>query len=435
MGHHLFTSGQEWGYWLIDYCVAQMVWDLEVTHRRCLDDFAGQLARGSEVAAVLAEVEARQRTDLRDPERLRFLVGSDEEVEAAAGVGIPFHPLPPAPAELMDWDEAAVAQLRERSLRPLAALAADYHAWANRIEGLLPMQSRQQAPWVRELRDGLRIFALRAEHAVAVYEGALLVREQRRQPAPDRKRLGKALGRARALTEAARQVVRRREADYRYQTSLSIAGGERGTPDALPNRTVYPYRYLARTHRLHYWTRPDEQLARLVRRALSDSGQPLVAEGQRALFPRGSVRVQSPREAQRLEGLLPGLSATLGDDGAPFLELAAVGLNDADATAWRGERDGRRSGPSDLPLMLRRLGELVIRQALVEVDPGERPARPPRLTIRGRLRTDDIVTLMVKSGGFEAAGARMLLAITLGYAPSRLPEAVPLELRAEGRPL
>src|SRR5690606_4131901 len=27
IGHHTFTSGQEWGYWLIDYCVAQMTWD------------------------------------------------------------------------------------------------------------------------------------------------------------------------------------------------------------------------------------------------------------------------------------------------------------------------------------------------------------------------------------------------------------------------
>ena len=83
---------------------------------------------------------------------------------------------------MLEYDEAAVQALRERSLQPLAAMAADYHTWANRVEGLLPAQSAAQSPWVREIRDGLRIFALRAEHAVAVYEGALLVREQRRSP-------------------------------------------------------------------------------------------------------------------------------------------------------------------------------------------------------------------------------------------------------------
>jgi hypothetical protein len=448
MGHHLFTSGQEWGYWLIDYCVAQMVWDPALGHRGCVDDFTRQLARGTEIAAVLAEVEARQVRDLRDPERLRFLVGSDDETEAAAGLGIRFHPLPPPPADLLEWDEAAVSALRERSLRPLAAMAADYHTWANRVEGLLPLQSAAQAPWVREIRDGLRIFALRAEHAVAVYEGALVVREQRLAAAaasaaggagdadsttPDRIKLGRALARARALTDAARQVVRRREIDYRYPAALTIAGGPRGTPDAQPNRTVYPYRYLTRTHHLDFWTRPDEQLADLVRQVLRDSGQSLASEGKRVLFPKGSVRVTAPSQAQRLEGLLPGLTATLGDDGAPFMELVPAG--GADATAWRTQREGRRSGPSDLPLALRKLGDLVIRQALVEVDVGERPGRPARLTIRGHLRTEDIVSLMVKTGGFEPNGARLTLALTLGYTPSRLPDAVPLELRAEGRAL
>jgi hypothetical protein len=151
------------------------------------------------------------------------------------------------------------------------------------------------------------------------------------------------------------------------------------------------------------------------------------------VFPRGSMKVAAPSQAARLEGLLPGLTATLGDDGAPFMELLPSGAGDT--TAWRTQREGRRSGPTDLPLALRKLGDLVIRQALVEVDVGERPDRPARLTIRGHLRTEDIVTLMIKTGGFEANGARLTLALTLGYTPSRLPDAVPLELRAEGRPL
>jgi hypothetical protein len=41
---------------------------------------------------------------------------------------------------------------------------------------------------------------------------------------------------------------------------------------------------------------------------------------------------------------------------------------------------------------------------------------------------------MIKTGGFEA-GARLTLALTLGFTPSKLPDAVPLALRAEGRAL
>ena len=296
---------------------------------------------------------------------------------------------------------------------------------------------------MREIRDGLRVFALRAEHAVAVYEGALAVRGAR---AAGRRwsagPLGKALSRARALTDAARQVVRRREADYRYPAALTIAGGERGTaPRPLPNRTVYPYRYLSRTHRLTYWTRPDEQLAALVRRALARSGQPVAAAtGQPPplLFPRGSLKVESPRAGAAAGGAAarpdrrPGRRRRALPRAAPAGRRRGGEAPASPPDPWRAEREGGRPSPADLPLPC--AGWASWSSARRRCRSTRRAARPrPALTIRGRLRTDDIVALMTKTGGFEATGARTVLALTLGYTPGRLPEAVPLALRAEGR--
>jgi hypothetical protein len=445
VGHHLFTSGQEWGYWLIDYCVARMVWDPAFTQSRCLDDFTGQLAGGGEIRAVLRAVQERQVREVRDPELLRFLVGSDGEIETAERVGLHFHPLPPAPADVAAWDDAQVDGLRQHSLQPLAQIAVAYHAFADRIETLLPRQSPAQAPWVREIRDGLRTYALRAEHAVAVYDGALAVRAAARAGTPpDAAALARALSHARSLTEAARIVVRRRESDYRYPPALTIAGDERGTPGAIANRTIYPYRYLSRTHRMFYWTRPDEQLAELVRAERGPAAQARAQiadgarDGQLVHFARGSLRVQSPEPARRLEGLLPGLEARLGDDGAPFLELSAVDRGVATgipAAAWRAERSGTRAGPADLPLALGTIGDLVVRDARVEVDVGGEPARNAELTIHGQLKIDEVVDLMVKAGGFERSGARVVLAVTLGFLPGRLPESFPIALHAVGRAL
>jgi len=445
VGHHLFTSGQEWGYWLIDYCVARMVWDPAFTQTRCLDDFTGQLAGSAEIRAVLRTVQERQVREVRDPEILRFLVGSDGEIETAERVGLHFHPLPPAPADVAAWDDGQVDALRRRSLQPLAEIAVAYHAFAARIEALLPRQSPAQAPWVREIRDGLRAYALRAEHAVAVYDATLAVRAAARAGTPaDSAALARALSHARALTEAARIVVRRRESDYRYPPALTIAGDERGTPGAIANRTIYPYRYLSRTHRMFYWTRPDEQLAELVRaeRAPTAQGQAQISDegrdGQRIRFARGSLRVQSPEPARRLEGLLPGLEARLGDDGAPFLELSAVDrgvTTGVPAAAWRAERSGSRAAPADLPLALGNIGDLVVRDARVEVDVGGEPARNAQLTIHGQLKIDEVVELMVKAGGFERNGARVVLAVTLGFLPGRLPDSFPIALHADGRAL
>lgn len=267
-GHHLFSSGQEWGYWYIDWCFARMSWDASVTPERCRADFTAIFARGDEVAAVLAEVERRQVADLRDPELVRFLVGSDDATETADRAGIVFHPLPPGPAEVVGWDDSRAASLESRSLAPLRAMATAYEAWATRLDALLPMQDERQAPWLREVRDGLRIFGQRAGHAVAIYETALAVRAA--VLAGDTTGLQAAragLTRALAITEQARAVVAAREMDYRYPAALSTAGDEVGAPGAVPNGTVYPYRVLSRVHRLFCWTRPDAQL-----RALLDQG-------------------------------------------------------------------------------------------------------------------------------------------------------------------
>src|SRR6185369_7952494 len=96
VSHHLFSSGQEWGYWLIDYCFQKMSWDLSITSDACVQDFTNQLAHGDEIFSVYKSVEARQVNDLRDVDMLRFLVGSDDATEAAFGAGVVFHPLPPA---------------------------------------------------------------------------------------------------------------------------------------------------------------------------------------------------------------------------------------------------------------------------------------------------------------------------------------------------
>jgi hypothetical protein len=442
IGHHLFTSGQEWGYWLIDFCVAHMTWDATFTNDRCLDDFTNQLAGGPEIRAVLREVEKRQIDEVRDPELLRFMVGSDDEIETADKVGLHFHPLPPSPADVVGWSDAEVQRLRDHSLAPLARVATAYHHLADRVEALLPRQSTAQAPWVREIRDGLRAYALRAEHAVAVYDGALAVRAASRAgDGPNEKAvLATALSRARAVTEAARVVVRRRESDYRYPAALTIAGDERGSAGALPNKTIYPYRYLSRTHRMFYWTRPDEQLAEIVRAARG----PQVAAGggsghsgpedRRARFPAGSLRIESPTPARRLEGLLPGLEARLGDDGAPFFELltSGSGAGGVPSPVWRSERTGSRAGPADLPILLSKLGDLVVRDATVELVPPAGPSQAVDLAIRGRLLMDDVVALMVKAGGFETSGARTVLAVTLGFLPGRLPASLPIALRAHG---
>lgn len=494
-GHHLFTSGQEWGYWMIDYCVAQMAWDLS-SHTECVADFTGRFAGGDEILAVLGEVEARQVVDLRDPELLRFLVGSDDETETAAAAGIDFHPLPPAPVDILGLDDAAVADLESLSLTPLEAMAADYHGWADRVEALLPLQTGAQAAWVREIVDGLRVFALRAEHAGAVYRTALALRAA--IAAGDLGTIGEiaeAVEAVRAITARAEQVIRRREADYRYPDELTIIGDEPGADGAEPNQTIYPYRYLSRTHRLFYWHRPDDQLA-----ALFGEGLELVRVNQR-IAKQGSAI-----EVTLLAEVLASLQIDWGDGGALETALAPhvyadQGIYDwvldavADGAALHHEDQAAvvtdklifakgslmiaepegagviaglipgfvvGLGDDGAPFMV--LGRIdgteaisakgsLLRRARTgdQSGPADLDLELPNvgtitvfdavvtadpgaatLEITGEMSTQQIIDRIVGVGGFDEEGARELVADILGYTPSTLPERVSFVIEAVG---
>ncbi|MCA9680194.1 MAG: hypothetical protein KC464_34515 [Myxococcales bacterium] len=501
-GHHLFSSGQEWGYWMIDYCSARMAWDAHLGWEGCLDWVTAAFADGDEIGRVLREVTARQVTDLRDPALLAMLVGSDDDTETGAQAGIVFHPLPPPPASLLGYSDEQVAAFTAASLDPLVAMAADYDGWADDVEATLGAQDERQAPWVREIRDGLGIFALRARHAHEVYATALALRAAVR--GGDFAAIAVAeegVARARAITDAARVVMTAREADYRYAPELSIAGDEAGTSGAIENQTVYPFRVLSRAHRLFYWTRPDDQLAAMFGAGLEQVtvNQRILVEGtalevtvladtitsldldwgdgttdtvppvdphtyaaqgfyawsmevihaagaishtddaavvtRRLVFAKGSLQVISPDGGDIIQGLLPGFVVGLGTDGTG--DFMATGVIDGGTpVSSRGSlvrhvRTGSTTTAADFPVSLGSVGGVTVYGAVITVADGAGPD-DRRLTMTGELATDDIVALVVGTGAFDEAGAREIVASTLGYTVDTLPARVPFQVDAVG---
>jgi hypothetical protein len=95
------------------------------------------------------------------------------------------------------------------------------------------------------------------------------------------------LAQAKASTDEALAVIRRREAGYRYRPlSRAIAGGPSGADDE--NWTVYKYRYLNRTHHAYYYTRID----RLAEESISGAGVSLLTIEDALLAPGQPVRVR-----------------------------------------------------------------------------------------------------------------------------------------------
>ena len=280
VSHHVFSSGQEWGYWLIDYCTAKMTWSGNASADACIRGAFDQFLTGDQVADVLKEVTAAQIVQMRDPEIVRFLVGTDDPTETAFQAGIVFHPMPPALQDVLGYSDTQVTDLKTQSLDKLDAMALKYAEWAARVDGIVQAQDAQHAPWLREVRDGLAMFGLRAKHATAVYRTVLNLRAAvKAGDAAAIQAAAAGVDTAKAVTDEARKVVLAREADYRYPPALTTAGDEPGTPGAIANDTIYPYRYLSRVHRLFYWTRPDGQLA-----ALFGAGLPVLDVPERIVI-------------------------------------------------------------------------------------------------------------------------------------------------------
>ena len=195
---------------------------------------------------------------------VRWLVGVDAESRVAASAGVAFHPLPPAAHEVLKWGPNEIEQW-EREISPaLLQMETDYEAELKNLRPLRRDVNKSARPFFNEIVDGIEVTKIRARHARHVY-GALVVQ---RKASLEGKGLSadalRLLHVAEEDTKAARRVVRRRERAYRYKPlARSVGGGPLGQDDA--NWTVYPYRYLNRTHHLTYYRKRGRGSAQSAR--------------------------------------------------------------------------------------------------------------------------------------------------------------------------
>jgi hypothetical protein len=491
IGHHVFGTGHEWGYWQNEYCSYRMAADPEYRWRDCFADIASPSGAAAPVVqAALEDLVAIQERDfIYDPDLLAYLVGSDPETEAAAAVGVVFHPLPPTPSEIMRWDAAAVETWQARIRPALTRATRDYgriYASLKAAEAEVPEAGR---PWFEEIRDGVRANELRARHALEVYGAVVGLRASRLTGSAELEADALALLQAaEATTAAAIALIHQREQGYRYQPL------ERSIATDDENWTIYDYRYLGRTHQGYYYTRPD----RLAREAFEGGDQDSSFELADALLADQPLRIQTlgghtvdvdfgdgasesvdgttehayaapgiytvqtrddeglalefevavapaerwtgytgrvvdPAGAAIIEQVLPAITLGAVDD-----RQVAVGFSmdpvAGDVAAEQLHVLLRTDGAADLqtvpmdvlvPIVNRAADEQL---AAVTVRGATFSVDGETVSVRGQLPTDSIVNALVAVGGFEPTGARALVASMLGFTADSLPDVLPFRV-------
>ncbi|MCA9719982.1 MAG: hypothetical protein KC468_35280, partial [Myxococcales bacterium] len=201
--HHMFNSGQEWGYWQQDYAVGLMHWNADVTQDQILGELLDPLcppARLVEGCAartgardVMTEMIAQQTEMFLNAEDWRgrpgglylYFAGEDPGDEVAALAGFEFRPVAVRLDEVARWDADALAHFRSTDLAALAAAEQAYAGWLATLTGLQGEVPEAGRPWLDEIIDGVEINQLRAQHAGGLYGAILSLREAERAEAAD----------------------------------------------------------------------------------------------------------------------------------------------------------------------------------------------------------------------------------------------------------
>jgi hypothetical protein len=268
-GHVTFASGFEWGYWLSDYAAARMQAHPELDLTQILDGAMAPLgAARTPMVGLMRDVMLGQQKYLIDDGLIRHVQGhdtlSDLGAIAAANpiLGKLVHgsnniPLRTSPGEIAKWDLAEVQAFERGDLAKLGAMAADFGAWAARAKAIAAQAPPNGRRYADELADGLETNALRARQVHAALGAMVQARRAKLTGDPAAKARARALAdEATAIVDAALVVIRRREAGYREAPEYTYAG---------EGPTMWPGRYLSRTHTAAFWQRTAEEARKAAR--------------------------------------------------------------------------------------------------------------------------------------------------------------------------
>lgn len=255
-GHVTFSSGWEWGYWLVDWSIARWSWDHQMSMgsgKRVNTphgpyQYLASLFPDSASAGCIQEIAALQKVWLIDHNLLRWLCPSNPTDELPSPMNKQFQPR--GIVNLGDLGKLARKQPERLGELPMDSLEAFGNqclaalAW---LQGSTEAQAK--APdLTAEIVDGLRVTAMRAKHSARLMEAVKAWKDS----GYERASLKQGLKRAAEERKRALAVVRTQEARYRYPLEL-LTG-------VYHSHTSYNFGYLHTVHNLHFWEREERQI-------------------------------------------------------------------------------------------------------------------------------------------------------------------------------
>jgi len=259
-GHLTFSTGWEWGYWLVDWSIARWSWQYRDNGRLRGTSPLSRLAEllpDRELNRQWQQALQLQNRFLKQQELLRYLAAATPFSELPTPFDLPFQPAPEFSYRwlLHDADDTATADLLNGPVADLRSYAIEMAAVTDRLAARISRLRRNnnvdEGPLAlaQELCDALQMTALRARHRSLTLQ-ALIVKH--RDALGGQQESGRLMLQARLVRQNALQLVQQRELQYRYPVELLAR--------QRPSLTAYPFGYLYPVSGLIFWQREEEQV-------------------------------------------------------------------------------------------------------------------------------------------------------------------------------
>ena len=261
--HLTFSSGWEWGYWLIDWSIARWSWkyiENGIVNKSQPLSVLYELFPDAHIQRDWKEALALQNLYLKERGLMPFMSALDPSAEMAWPFNKPFQPRPTFTYKwlLRKSTDDDVDQI----LRGPVASLIEYDRLMDRLVGRIKADSKRyfikeehNVPKLKILMDeltrGLQITALRARHRALTLKALIALREQIEKGGRG-DNAEALLQEAAKVRREAQAIVHSQEAIYRYPIDL-IARSRNSL-------TAYEFGYLYPASNLFFWWREEEQI-------------------------------------------------------------------------------------------------------------------------------------------------------------------------------
>lgn len=257
-GHLTFSSGWEWGYWLIDWSIARWSWEHTFNNRVIQTrptQFLADIFQNQEVVDQLNSLNKLQQQYIKEQELIRYMVAQTVTDELPKPLALELHPRPENSYKWMrnKANEDDIRIIYKKAIDPLLEFSTLSNAIINELNSHDYLLSLAQNKLLKELINGFSITSLRAKHKANTLS-FLLGKRQEMLKKDSNPLLQDYIEQAKTTRLEGLKLVQKQEQNYRYPLKYVARPIDNG------GSTAYDFGYLYPVSNLHFWQREEQQI-------------------------------------------------------------------------------------------------------------------------------------------------------------------------------